>query len=98
MGHLKAEHRMGRNYLWHRVREASNAVLAAVDYNFRTHQMAEPFDPSSASNLFRMPNDKLTWINEIPGYGGVIYRLQESNPRSLALKKPGKSFLQGGPN
>jgi IS5 family transposase len=35
IGHLKAEHRMGRNYLWHRKGDAINAVLAAVGYNFR---------------------------------------------------------------
>jgi transposase, IS5 family len=33
IGHLKSEHRMGRNYLWHR--EGDAAVLAAVGYNFR---------------------------------------------------------------
>ena len=26
---------MGRNYLWHRQGDASNAVLAAAGYNFR---------------------------------------------------------------
>jgi transposase, IS5 family len=35
IGHLKAEHRMGRNYLWFRCGDANNAVLAAVGYNFR---------------------------------------------------------------
>jgi transposase, IS5 family len=35
IGHLKAEHRMGRNYLWHRQGDATNAVLAAAGYNFR---------------------------------------------------------------
>jgi IS5 family transposase len=35
IGHLKSEHRMGRNYLWHRQGDASNAVLAAAGYNFR---------------------------------------------------------------
>ena len=35
IGHLKAEHRMGRNYLWHRRGDAANAILAAVGYNFR---------------------------------------------------------------
>jgi IS5 family transposase len=35
IGHLKIEHRMGRNYLWHRQGDATNAVLAAVGYNFR---------------------------------------------------------------
>ena len=35
IGHLKAEHRMGRNYLWHREGDATNAVLAAAGYNFR---------------------------------------------------------------
>jgi hypothetical protein len=35
IGHLKAEHRMGRNYLWFRHGDAHNAILAAVGYNFR---------------------------------------------------------------
>jgi len=35
IGHLKSEHRMGRNYLWHGRGDATNAVLAAVGYNFR---------------------------------------------------------------
>jgi transposase, IS5 family len=35
IGHLKSEHRMGRNYLSHREGDAANAVLAAVGYNFR---------------------------------------------------------------
>ncbi len=35
IGHLKAEHRMGRNHLAHQAGDAINAVLAAVGYNFR---------------------------------------------------------------
>jgi transposase, IS5 family len=35
IGHLKAEHRMGRNYLAHSAGDAINAVLAAAGYNFR---------------------------------------------------------------
>jgi IS5 family transposase len=35
IGHLKAEHRMARNYLWFRRGDAVNAILAAVGYNFR---------------------------------------------------------------
>ncbi len=34
IGHLKAEHRMGRNYLASRTGDAINAVLAAAGYNF----------------------------------------------------------------
>jgi IS5 family transposase len=34
IGHLKAEHRMGRNYLKGRDGDRSNAVLAAAGYNF----------------------------------------------------------------
>ncbi len=34
IGHLKAEHRMGRNYLAYAQGEAINAVLAATGYNF----------------------------------------------------------------
>src|ERR1700733_1042109 len=35
IGHLKEEHRMGRNYLAGQTGDATNAVLAAVGYNFR---------------------------------------------------------------
>jgi len=35
IGHLKSEHRMGRNYLWDRHGDAINAVLSATGYNFR---------------------------------------------------------------
>lgn len=35
IGHLKAEHRMGRNHLTHTLGNAINAVLAAAGYNFR---------------------------------------------------------------
>jgi transposase, IS5 family len=35
IGHLKSEHRMDRNYLAGRNGDASNAILAAVGYNFR---------------------------------------------------------------
>ena len=35
IGHLKAEHRMGRNYLAGTHGDAANAVLAAAGYNFR---------------------------------------------------------------
>jgi transposase, IS5 family len=34
IGHLKSEHRMGRNYLRYRQGDAINAVLAAAGYNF----------------------------------------------------------------
>jgi IS5 family transposase len=34
IGHMKAEPRMGRNYLWYRQGDAINAVLAAAGYNF----------------------------------------------------------------
>jgi transposase, IS5 family len=35
IGHAKAEHRLGRNYLLHAKGDAINAVLAAVGYNFK---------------------------------------------------------------
>jgi len=35
IGHLKDDHRMGRNYLAHSRGDAINAILAAVGYNFR---------------------------------------------------------------
>ena len=35
IGHLKSEHRMGRNYLAHRAGDAINAILAGAGYNFR---------------------------------------------------------------
>jgi IS5 family transposase len=35
IGHIKNEHRMDRNYLFHSTGDAINAVLAAAGYNFR---------------------------------------------------------------
>ena len=35
IGHIKNEHRMGRNYLAHNQGDAINAILAATGYNFR---------------------------------------------------------------
>jgi IS5 family transposase len=35
IGHLKADHRMGRNHLAHAQGDAANAILAAIGYNFR---------------------------------------------------------------
>jgi IS5 family transposase len=35
IGHLKEDHRMGRNYLAGQTGDAANAILAAVGYNFR---------------------------------------------------------------
>jgi len=35
IGHLKQDHRMGRNHLAHSHGDAVNAVLAAIGYNFR---------------------------------------------------------------
>ena len=35
IGHLKAEHSMGRNHLAHAPGDVANAVLAAVGYNVR---------------------------------------------------------------
>ena len=35
IGHLRAEHRMGRNHLAHATGDAINVVLAAAGYNFR---------------------------------------------------------------
>ena len=35
IGHIKTEHRMGRNYLAHTPGDAINAILAAAGYNFR---------------------------------------------------------------
>ncbi|TCU33500.1 DDE family transposase [Rhizobium azibense] len=35
IGHLKDDHRMGRNHLAGTIGDAANAVLAAVGYNFR---------------------------------------------------------------
>jgi IS5 family transposase len=35
IGHLKEDHRMGRNFLAHAAGDAINAILAAAGYNFR---------------------------------------------------------------
>ncbi|NDB69826.1 MAG: IS5/IS1182 family transposase, partial [Methylocystaceae bacterium] len=35
IGHLKTDHRMGRNFLAHTTGDAINVILSAVGYNFR---------------------------------------------------------------
>ncbi|MBY5376648.1 hypothetical protein HFN07_25050 [Rhizobium leguminosarum] len=35
IGHLKEDHRMGRNHFAGTIGDAANAILAAVGYNFR---------------------------------------------------------------
>ena len=35
IGHLKSDHRMGRNHLAHHAGDAANVILAAAGYNFR---------------------------------------------------------------
>ena len=60
IGHLKSEHRMGRNYLWHRQGDASNAVLAAVGYNFRRLiRWLESLLSQILARIFRAPRSIL---------------------------------------
>src|SRR5215213_9206075 len=65
IGHLKNEHRMGRNHLAGRAGDAANAVLAAAGYNFRLllrwlalllhFVLAALTPPSHASPTFAQP-------------------------------------------
>jgi hypothetical protein len=59
IGHLKSEHRMGRNYLWHRQDDATNAVLAAAGYNFWSDPLdgalAVPNPRQSTLRIFSSP-------------------------------------------
>src|SRR4051812_27501516 len=65
IGHLKNEHRMGRNHLAGRAGDAVNAVLAAAGYNFRLllrwlalllhFVLAALTRPSHASPTFAQP-------------------------------------------
>ena len=60
IGHLKSDHRMGRNFLAHAQGDAINAILAAAGYNFRRMLawlallcaviLAAPVRPSSSQN------------------------------------------------
>jgi hypothetical protein len=73
IGHLKAEHRMGRNYLWFWHGDANNALLAAVGYNIRrlvrwlrillrqflSAPLAEPFIKSE----FFWEESKHAWVH-----------------------------------
>jgi IS5 family transposase len=51
IGHLKAEHRMGRNYLWFRQGDAANAVLAAAGYNFAASSVGSACCCAKSSRL-----------------------------------------------
>lgn len=57
IGHVKAEHRMERNYLKGRDGDRTNAVLAAAGYNFRSSDGWRPFCAhSSLPSSKRDPN------------------------------------------
>ena len=63
IGHLKDEHRMGRNYLAHRNGDLNNAILAAAGYNFRRLikwlriLLCLILTPSSRSQNYRPPEN-----------------------------------------
>ena len=59
IGHLKSEHRMGRNYLAHSAGDAVNAVLAAVGYNFRL--LLAWLAILVRWFLYQIPLTRLTW-------------------------------------
>jgi transposase, IS5 family len=74
IGHLKEDHRLGRNYLAHASGDAINAVLAAAGYNFRRLIRWLRFlllRILIASHLRRIPRGMrptLVW-KEIPSFG-----------------------------
>jgi len=49
IGHLKSDHRMGRNFLAHTQGDAVNAVLAAAGYNFKRLQPGSRFSAPRCS-------------------------------------------------
>ena len=53
IGHMKAEHRMGRNYLWDRQGDAINAVLAAAGLGVAFN--AKPAVRASADTALNLP-------------------------------------------
>jgi len=52
IGHLREDHRMGRNYLAHSSGDAINAVLAAVGYNFRLSMTHLRFHQNTKLGVF----------------------------------------------
>ena len=67
IGHIKNEHRMGRNYLAHTEGDAINAVLAAAGYNFRLLlTWLGFFSPVDADALQRNQTASPLWRGEWP--------------------------------
>jgi len=64
IGHLKAEHRMGRNYLAHRMGDAINAILAAAGYNIRLLRrfIVQPFCVSFRYGCSDSPNVRRQYL------------------------------------
>ena len=65
IGHVKAEHRMGRNYLKGRDGDRINAVLAAAGYNFSLllrwlSKLLRPFSTHSYHRRFASDIPKTT--------------------------------------
>ncbi len=77
IGHVKAEHRMDRNYLKGRLGDRINAVLAAAGYNFGLLLRGwQSFCASSA------PSSKLRRLKALhePGTAPVLHERRRINP------------------
>ena len=68
IGHVKAEHRMDRNYLKGRVGDRINAVLAAAGYNFGLllRWLAELLRAIIRAFAETVPAQKIAYINARP--------------------------------
>ena len=92
IGHVKAEHRMGRNYLKGRDGDRINAVLAAAGYNFclLLRWLADFCVPSSGPSpkLSRLKRSLKSAVVRVL-HGGrsrlrVIFAVQDENTERVA--------------
>ena len=96
IGHLKAEHRMGRNHLAHSAGDAINAVLAAAGYNFRLllnwlrlllRAFLAALRTGQTSNRLKIENftdDCKSQKKKYPVFGDVSHHLAERHMRGHA--------------
>jgi hypothetical protein len=79
IGHLKAEHRMGRNYLWFRRGDDNSAVLAAVGYNFRRLIRWLAFVARNPSGSVRTAEDPSSLKSRIFTVDGLVASLVDAD-------------------
>ena len=91
IGHLKAEHRMGRNYHKGHAGDCANALLAAAGYNFGLllRWLAEILRALFAVLLHSAPMPRFAQISAPPGSSCIVATPVKRRESANSLTSPG---------